>query len=223
VLFADATLSPKRQGVEDVVRASLGAIGQALGTPVPVLYADQRHTSRSYVYAPHEQLQAGAHRVGECDAIITGERDVALLVMTADCLPVALAGEDVIAIIHAGWRGLAADILGAVARRIENEFGVPPAALSAAIGVGVGRCHYRVGADVRGALAAHPVSTTGWAGDGAVDLSLWALGRLVALGLAPGNVTRFPGCTACSTRHHSYRRDGTAAGRQWSAVVRPSS
>jgi len=186
---------------------------------VPVLWAEQRHGTTSFVYGQHAPLPVAAHCVGQCDAIITAEPHVALLVLTADCLPVALVGEEVVAIVHAGWRGLAADILGAVLRRIGNEFGVSPGQLTAILGVGVGPCHYPVGTEVREALAVHPVAWSDWSVDGAVDLSRWAAGRLLALGVPPGGVLRLAGCTACSDRYHSYRRDGAGAGRQWSAVV----
>jgi hypothetical protein len=163
-------------------------------------------------------LPAGPHLVGECDALITGEVGIALTVRTADCLPVAIAGGGVVAIVHAGWRGLAADILGAVLGRLTAEFGVAPGAVTAAIGVGVGPCHYAVGPEVVRGLAAHG-SDAAWHADGHVDLGAWAAGRLRALGVAADRVRVLPGCTACSASYHSYRRDGAAAGRQWSAVV----
>ena len=58
-----------------------------------------------------------------------------------------------------------------------------------------------------------------WRGDRTVDLARFAAGRLAALGLTPERVRVLPGCTFCSAEHHSYRRDGAAAGRQWSAIV----
>jgi copper oxidase (laccase) domain-containing protein len=105
-----------------------------------------------------------------------------------------------------------------VLSRLGNEFGTAPAGIVAAIGVGVGPCHYPVGPEVVRSLAAHG-SEAAWHTDGRVDLAAWAAGRLRALGVGPGRVRVLPGCTACSERHHSFRRDGAAAGRQWSAVM----
>lgn len=218
-LFADATHAPGGLEARGVAAGAVGIIGSALGRPLPVLHAEQRHTARSFVYEAKDPLAAGAYSVGECDGLITAERDVALLVVTADCLPVVLAGDEVAAVVHAGWRGLASDILGAVVRRLWNEFGVPASALGAAIGVGIGPCHYLVGSEVVQALASHPVATGDWVVGEAVDLGLWAAGRLGELGLAPASLLRLPGCTACSALHHSYRRDGSTAGRQWCAAV----
>src|SRR5262249_51470607 len=53
---------------------------------------------------------AGAE-LAKVDAHATGERCLPLLVLAADCLPVALASKDRVAILHCGWRGLAAGIV----------------------------------------------------------------------------------------------------------------
>lgn len=217
-LFADATVSPS--GLDDDALAGIAgiAVGHRLGSSVPVLYARQRHGRLAYVYSAAAPLPAGPHPVGDCDALITGEEGVALTVRTADCLPIALAAPGVTALVHAGWRGLAADLLGAVLARLGNEFGAAPASVEVAIGIGVGPCHYPVGPEVIRGLAAHD-SEAAWHADGRIDLAAWASGRVRALGVEARRVRILPGCTACSGRHHSFRRDGAAAGRQWSAIV----
>jgi hypothetical protein len=217
-LFADASAAPAGLA-DDALAAVAGRVaGDRLGRPVVVLYARQRHGRLSYVYSAAASLPAGPHLVGDCDALITGEPHVALTVRTADCLPVALAAPGVAAMVHAGWRGLAADVLGGVLGRLRAEFGVAPEQLRAVIGVGVGPCHYPVGPEVIDGLRA--VSGDGkWHADGRVDLAAWAAARLQALGVAREHSRTLPGCTACSVRYHSFRRDGASAGRQWSAVI----
>jgi purine-nucleoside/S-methyl-5'-thioadenosine phosphorylase / adenosine deaminase len=219
--FADAVACPSAVPSDELARSALTAIGGLLGRPVVLLHADQRHTALTFTFGAEGSLAREPHSVGVCDALITAEPNVALLVRTADCLPVALAGEGVVAIVHAGWRGLAADILGATTRRLRAEFGVEPTALEAVVGIGIGPCHYRVGGEVRAALSEHATVAGNWSREDRVDLAGFARGRLRALGLRAGAVTCLSGCTACSPRHHSYRRDGTDAGRQWSAVIRP--
>ena len=217
-LFADASASPPGVGDDALAEVAGRAAGARVGRAVAVLYARQRHGRLAYVYSAGASLPVGPHLVGDCDALITGEPHVALTVRTADCLPVALAAPGVAAIVHAGWRGLAADILGAVLARLTGEFGVQPGGVAAAVGVGIGPCHYPVGPEVIDGLAASG-GDGAWHVDGRVDLAAWAAGRLAALGLEPAQVRVLPGCTACSERHHSYRRDGVSAGRQWSAIV----
>ncbi|MDD5562739.1 MAG: polyphenol oxidase family protein [Thermoanaerobaculaceae bacterium] len=218
-LFADRDGAAAGLDERALAEAAAAAAGRALGRPVASLYARQEHTRLTYTFSAAAELEPGAHLVGTCDALITAEPATALVVRTADCLPVAIAGGGAVAMVHAGWRGLAADILGAVVGRLRAEFGVGPGALAAIVGVGVGPCHYRVGPEVTGALARLDASGAGWRGDGVVDLAAFAAGRLTGLGLDPARVRVLPGCTACSPAYHSVRRDGPAAGRQWSAII----
>src|SRR5579884_1116732 len=56
----------------------------------------------------------------EADGQATPLRDVAPMVMTADCLPIAVAGEGAVAMLHAGWRGLAAGIVAEGVRAVRE-------------------------------------------------------------------------------------------------------
>ncbi len=222
-LFGDRASAPAGLDERALAEAAGVALKRAFGRDVPVLYAMQEHSRLAFTFSAAAPLAPGPHFVGHCDALITAEPWTALVVRTADCLPVALAGGGAAAIVHAGWRGLASDVLGAAVARLRVEFGVPPDALDAVVGVGIGPCHYPVGPEVVTGLARNPVSGEGadggWRGDGVVDLARYAAGRLAALGLDAGRVRVLPGCTACSPRDHSFRRDGDPAGRQWSAVM----
>jgi YfiH family protein len=218
-LFGDASDAPRGLDSRALAAAVGEAVGRLTGRAVPVLYARQEHTHLAFSFSTTEPLPAGPHLVGACDALLTVEPWTALTVRTADCLPIALGGGAAVAIVHAGWRGLGADVLGTVVGRMRSEFGVPPAEVRAVIGVGVGPCHYRVGEEVVAALGQHTMEGDEWRGDGAVDLARWARGRLLAVGVHPEAVQVLPGCTACSPSYHSYRRDGRHAGRQWSAIV----
>jgi len=218
-LFGDASVAPAGGDAASLAAAAGAAVRRATGREVAVLYARQEHTRLAFTFSSEAPLPAAPHLVGTCDALLTAQPWVALTVRTADCLPVALAGGGAVAIVHAGWRGLGADILGAVVERMRLEFGVGAGQLGAAVGVGIGPCHYPVGGDVIEALARHGVAADWRRGDGAVSLAEWARGRLTALGVPAAAVRVLPGCTACSPRHHSFRRDGARAGRQWSTLV----
>jgi polyphenol oxidase len=80
-----------------------------------------------------------------CDGLWTDERDRGLMLLTADCLPVALAranGKPGVAVLHVGWRGL---LEGIVESGVEALGGGP---LRAAIGPGIGPCCFEVGDEV---------------------------------------------------------------------------
>ena len=142
------------------------------------------------------------------DGQATALPDVAPLVLTADCLPVALIACGAVAMVHAGWRGLAGGVLeeGVAALR---ELGAD-GPVAAAIGPGAGRCCYQVGDEVRDAFARY--------GDGVrdgdrIDLKAIARKRLKAAGV--GEVHDVGLCTICSdpSLFFSYRREGRT-GRQ---------
>jgi polyphenol oxidase len=218
-VFADSSRAPVGQSEAELAAGAGAFLSSFLGRPTPVLYGFQIHSALTYLYAPEGPPLEPTTLVGRCDGLLTGEPGVALQVRNADCLPVALAGGGAAAMVHAGWRGLAGDILGRVVSRLSGELGVGPEQLTAAIGVGVGPCHYPVGAEVVAALDRFGIDRALWLAGDRVDLAAWAQARLAARGV-PGHSVRLLGrCTACSPRYHSYRRDGDRAGRQWGAVV----
>jgi YfiH family protein len=146
----------------------------------------------------------------DADGHATALAGIGAMVLTADCLPVALAGGDgVVAMIHAGWRGLAGGVLeeGVGALR---ELGAD-GPIEAVIGPGAGVCCYEVGPEVHAAF--------GQDGPGApyrdgknIDLRGIAHERLLAAGVA--RLHDADACTICDERFFSHRREGARAGRQ---------
>jgi YfiH family protein len=96
---------------------------------------------------------AGASRPS-ADVAITCDADVALAVQAADCVPLLIADRrhEVVAAVHAGWRGLAALAPQAAVRALTRLCGSQPSDLIAAVGPSIGACCYEVGPDVREAL-----------------------------------------------------------------------
>jgi YfiH family protein len=136
------------------------------------------------------------------DGQATGDPELTPLVQVADCLPVALAGDGGVAMIHCGWRGLAA---GIVERGVESV-----AANAAAIGPGIGPCCYAVGPEVRAAFA-H--LGEGIAADGMLDLAEVARRLLARAGVWEAESAGL--CTSCDAElFFSHRRDGHRTGRQ---------
>ena len=82
------------------------------------------------------------------DGLITREPELALVVFTADCVPILLQGPGVVAAVHAGWRGTAKGIV----MKAVGEMDCDPAAIRAWIGPSIGLCCYEVGDEVRDAM-----------------------------------------------------------------------
>jgi len=205
VLFtsrADGNLSTLRGVDPEHGRARRDALSARLGL-------DWLCAGRQVHGTDVQLLRTRSGRAGEpvaidADGHATALRGVGAMVLTADCLPVALAGTGAVAMVHAGWRGLAAGVLEQGVRAL-RELGAD-GELEAAIGPGAGVCCYEVGAEVHGAFGgAHR--------DGdAIDLRAIARERLHAAGVA--RVRDVRACTICDERFFSHRRDGERAGRQ---------
>ena len=153
----------------------------------------------------------GGSRVeGEADGLMTSEQGVLLAVTAADCVPVFVvdvAGR-CIALLHAGWRGVAGGILEVGLSLLERRFGVGPADLAVYFGPSICGSCYEVGADVLRAFrrdASRPAR---------LDLRAELLLRAVGAGVAPNRVLRSEWCTRCGPEHlHSHRARGSEAGR----------
>lgn len=91
----------------------------------------------------------------QCDALVTNEPGVVLVVFTADCTPILLHDRvtGAVGAAHAGWRGTAADIAGKTVEAMVREFGCDPKNIHAAIGPNIGFCHFETDADVPDAMA----------------------------------------------------------------------
>ena len=144
----------------------------------------------------------------EADAHATAAGRLGLLVLVADCLPVALAARGRVAMLHCGWRGLA----GGIVERALATFDQPPAA---ALGPCIGRCCYEVGPEVLEAFA----DLDGVADGRMLDLRAAAEAKLRAGGVTA--VEHVDLCTSCRPDlFFSHRRDDGVTGRQCGIVVR---
>jgi YfiH family protein len=133
---------------------------------------------------------------------------VALGALGADCLTVAVAGGGAVAMVHAGWRGLAGGVLERGVERVRS-LASPGALLVAAIGPGAGPCCYEVGPEVHAAFAGVPGARRG----DNLDLVAVARARLAVVGVTEAHAVGL--CTICEPAlYFSHRRDRGVTGRQ---------
>ena len=143
-----------------------------------------------------------------CDGLWSDERGQAMMLLTADCLPVAIArangDKPALAILHVGWRGLLGGIVTAGARALGAT------RLAAAIGPGIGPCCYEVGEEVAEPFRARY--------DGVVcdrRLDLWSATEQALRDAGCEEVERTDLCTYCHPElFFSHRRDRGRTGRQ---------
>lgn len=142
-------------------------------------------------------VKAGA--LGEADGVWTSERDLPIVVATADCVPVAIEATGAIGLVHAGWRGVVSGIIAATIEAMAAEGHIPERAV---LGPHIGPCCYEVGAEVIDAVGGHASRTT-W---GTVSLDLASAIREQLDGMAVDQVAT---CTRDDDRFSSHRRDRT--------------
>ncbi|HLB21288.1 MAG TPA: polyphenol oxidase family protein [Solirubrobacteraceae bacterium] len=140
----------------------------------------------------------------DADGHATSVRGIGAMVLTADCLPVALASDGAVAMLHAGWRGLAAGVLEEGVRALRHVGG--DGAIVAVVGPGAGACCYEVGPEVH--------ATFGASVPGVQSIDLRAIARDRLLGAGVAQVLDARACTICDARFFSHRREGSRAGRQ---------
>ena len=139
----------------------------------------------------------------DADALITSERGVGLVVTTADCLPVVLASNTEVAVVHCGWRGLAAEIVQHAAAAFRN----PPH--YAAVGPGIGQPNFEVGEET---IAKFGDLHAGELKNSHIDLRAIAERKLRAAGV--DEVAHAAFCTYADERFFSHRRSAGLTGRQ---------
>ena len=204
-------------------------LGTQCGDPPDAVARNRRRLGTLLPAAPRWLRQVHGQRVIhlddwqdgiEADGAWTDRPGQVVAILTADCLPVLLADRDgqLVAGLHAGWRGLAGGILSEGVRALP----VSPGRLFAWIGPGISADAYEVDDTVRQAFVGVESS---WArffesnarGRFQADLKGLAAAQLAAAGV--GQVIDCSRCTAGEPEwFFSYRRDQGRCGRQASLI-----
>lgn len=166
-----------------------------------------------------EDLYRQRKKVYEADAEITQLQYVPISIRTADCqsLFVYAADIDLIAVIHAGWKGVAQNITEAVLRHIIDVKGARPEFIKVVFAPSIRACCFEVQQDV----AVHfPNVQIIRDGRTFVDLVQECRHQLKQVGVQEDNVRDCGICTFCNPRFFSFRREGDAAGRMINVMIK---
>jgi YfiH family protein len=168
---------------------------RALGLDgVPIVRATQVHGSTVSIVR-RESSGETVRDAGECDGLATGLAGTALVVQTADCVPILIAADGAIAAVHAGWRGSARNVAGSAIAAL-RELGSDPGSATAWIGPAIGVCCYQVGGEVSARFAGDFVRSP-CGGRRFLDLKALNRAQLVAAGVAAERISIHPACTLC--------------------------
>jgi YfiH family protein len=223
--FDQLNLGVLTEDSNDAVVANRERLAAALGLdPARVPIGLQVHGAELAFHSAPQRPSPFAvpgSEIPEVDGHMVSEPGLAPLVFTADCLPVALSGPAGVAMLHCGWRGLAAGIVAKGAEAVS--------ATSAAIGPGIAPCCYEVGPEVLDAFShlgpgiAHPTDgPKSRAGDDISAhrrLDLVEVARRLLLEAGVERVEAAGLCTSCEPGlFFSHRRDAGRTGRQGGLV-----
>ncbi len=163
----------------------------------------------------------------EYDGLVTNLPDLALVVTTADCLPIMIHDpvRGAVAAVHAGWRSTAKRIGARALEAMAAAYGTNPADCRVAIGPGIRRCCFEVDAPVMNAMMValstwteHTVAT----GPGHFHLDLAGVNRavLIGAGVRPDRIADVGLCTACRTDlFFSHRAEKPRTGRMMNLIL----
>jgi polyphenol oxidase len=159
--------------------------------------------------------------LGTGDAILSEEPGVTVAIRTADCLPILIVDPRTraVAAVHAGWRGVVAEIAPKATERMRLEFGSRPEDLEVAIGPGIGACCFEVGPEVAILFQGYFPERHDLNGRSKVDLVETVVRQLGRNGVTSSQIDALMLCSCCNPKlFESYRRDRGEAGRMVAAV-----
>lgn len=196
------------------VLAHRKSLSDILSATTQIQWLDQVHSSDVAVIEYHQDKPITA------DAAITQSRDIALAIMTADCLPILLVNQEgtECAVIHAGWRPLANGIIKNTITKMTSC----PDNLYGWLGPCIGPESFEVGQDVFNAFSALSLELTKYFktlknGKYLADLQSIAEYLLVKQGVS--KISKLEHCTYHRHQEYfSYRRDGQT-GRMASVIA----
>lgn len=192
----------------DAVMENRRMLKESLSLPALPVWLNQTHGTQILDVTPEGYDSVDA------DGSYTCMTNTVLAILTADCLPLVIsdiAGTQ-LAVVHAGWRGLAKGIVNQALKRFDNC-----AEVCAWLGPAIGPTRFEVGDDVRDAFIQRNVANAEHFADGKVVGKYWAdIYALARTELHDAGCKTYGGeyCThAQADLFHSHRRDGKYSGR----------
>ncbi|HPE75611.1 MAG TPA: peptidoglycan editing factor PgeF [Draconibacterium sp.] len=190
--------------------------------PDQLVFPRQTHTN-----CVVEVSEIPENEIKETDALVTNKSGICLCVQTADCVPILLFDpvENVIAAVHAGWRGTVKKIAENTVQGMKQNYGSLPENIIAAIGPSISPEIYEVGNEVveevlrsipNAEISLHKNSSDKF------HLNLWEANRQVLLqnGLQTKNIEILGECSFSeSEKYYSARKEGVETGRMVSGIM----
>lgn len=172
-----------------------------------IIYMDQVH--KDSVVLIKDPL---VNKIENCDAIVTNIKNIPLMVMVADCVPLSFydPNKNVIAVAHAGRNGTFLNIAQKTVDKMVEEFGSDTNDIRVGVGVSIGVCCYEVGKDLADICQKSFGQEYVAKRDDSYFIDLKKLNRdqLIDCGIKAENIEVSDECSCCNESYFSYRREG---------------
>jgi len=192
--------------------------------PLHFIVAKQTHSDNIAVIR-EDNTKGWKHlddAIENCDALMTDVPHVALSILTADCVPLLLYDKklNVVAAIHAGWKGTQQEIVRKTLEKMKKTFDSNTEDILAGIAPSIGRCCYEVEEDVAKHFFDTPEGFTKGKDKYMLDLPYLNKRQLLDCGVKEVNIEMSNICTAChNDKFFSYRKEKGCTGRFMSIIA----
>ncbi len=160
----------------------------------------------------------------EADGLITREKDLAISIYFADCVPVLIADQSkkICCAVHSGWKGTYKNIAGKAVEKLILEYGCNPSDFLCAIGPSIGVCDFEVSEDLYQEMTTLYGAQIGVIKNNKfyLDLKRTVKEQLLSLQIPASQIAVSPLCTVCTPDLYSFRREGDKSGRMAAFIGR---
>lgn len=179
-----------------------------------LVYMDQVHGDKILIIDKNTDLK----KIPRCDAIITNQKDIPLMVMVADCIPILIYDpvKKVIATVHAGRAGVFLNILSKTIVMMKTSFQSQAHDLIVVLGPSIRSCCYEVGLEIKNEAERlnYSYAITQKNGSYYLDLLSIVKEQIKDIDVKDKNIDISPYCTSCNTNiFFSYRAEKETSGR----------
>ena len=213
--FTSLNLGLRTGDNQDIVKQNRAKFFQDLDVTMEnIAFTDQVHSSRVEIVRESKIYP-------ESDGLITDQKNLFLVIQTADCFPVFMYDPvtEVVAAVHCGWRSVFKGILENTITLMRNHFEIDPQNILTAIGPGLQKECFEVRADLYEQVEGKYLSDYPEAGKRLFDLQKMIIDILNNQGVCSHHVSHHNQCTKCNgAMFYSFRRDGQRSGRMMGVI-----
>jgi YfiH family protein len=168
-----------------------------------LIYMEQTHSSNIAIIKDSSQ-----NRIKNCDGLITDVKNIPIMVMVADCIPILFyePKKHVIAVAHAGRNGTFNQISKKTIVKMVEEFGCCAKDIVVHLGVSIHECCYEVGEEIARVVDERYINLR--ENSYFLDLHKMNVDQLLEAGVLKEHIEVDESCSCCDEDYFSYRREG---------------